>query len=442
MSAFDPAWYNTIDQVYHYGWSARKLLRIRLLRRSIAGFWPGGHPSRLVHVAGTNGKGSVCRMLQAALADHGGCLAWVNPHLFDWGERFRLPQGLAPREHIVRIWEERVLPHSLDRAEANTEHALTFAEAGILIALHLAADHGLPFAVFETGVGGRYAPTMAIDPALCLLSNVGRDHPLTLGSSPWQVALEKAGIARPGVPFLSMEDGEAEVFVRRTAVELKARYKGLGEKDREQVAQLLGKTSEPKRRHWFSNAALALEGARALVPDLDPGKALEAMRKMPPLEGRFAEMRPGVVVDVAHNADKLAALAADLRAAFPGERFRFLLGISRQRKAAEIFAPLFELALEIVLTEASYAGQDPLGVRRELQDAGLACPLRVLADPAEALNRLEGEKGARIVISGSAYTVDQALNPDPFLKQLNREFGRRGNSPELGTDQSASERKS
>jgi dihydrofolate synthase/folylpolyglutamate synthase len=339
-TSFDPRWLNTVDQLYHYGWSTQKLLRIRMLAESIRHFWPKGHPTRLVHVAGSNGKGSTCRMLEAALGTLGPAGSWVNPHLFDYVERFRVHGAPADRGLLADLWETRVLPHSLDREQRAAGQGLSFAEAGILLALQLFEHEGIRWAALETGVGGRYAPTMALQPDLCLLTNVGSDHPRTLGSQGWQVALEKAGIARPGIPLYSTVEGDNRHFVRLTAESRGAPCVLLGEEERQTLGELLPPDRRAQRgRHWLGNAALALAAARHLEPGLDPATAVAAMDRAQPLEGRFWRIGQDVLADVAHNRDKITALAADLVREFPGRPIHLLAGLSRQRGALEVLQP-------------------------------------------------------------------------------------------------------
>lgn len=429
---FDPRWLNTVDQLYHYGWSTGKLLRIRLLAESIRHFWPGGHPTRLVHVAGSNGKGSTCRMLEAALGTLGPAGSWVNPHLFDYVERFRVRGAPADKSTLADLWEHTVLPHSLDREQRAAGQGLSFAEGGILLALHLFAREGIRWAAMETGVGGRYAPTMALEPELCLLTNVGRDHPHTLGSQGWQVALEKAGIARRGRTIFSTVEGPEREFVAQTAASQGAPCVLLGESARAEVRELLPPDRRDTRgRHWLGNGALALAAARHLEPGLDARAAVLAMDRAQPLEGRFWRIGENLLADVAHNRDKTAALAEDLRREFPGRPIHLLAGLSRQRRAADVLAPLLPLVRRITLTEASYAGRDPRELKAELEAAGVALPLDVIQAPGEALARLRDglEPGWLLLVTGSAYTVDQALNPDPYHRLLNREYGRRGSQP-------------
>jgi len=427
---FDPAYLSTVDELYHDEWAARKLLRIRWLGGSIRHFWPDGHPTRLIHVAGTNGKGSTCRLLEAGLGLAGPAGAFTNPHLFDFAERCSIGGEPLPREDWSRLWRTVVRPHSLDRADHQTERALTFAEAGILLALHAFARHGLRWGVVETGVGGRYAPSMALEPALCVLTNVGRDHPRTLGVTEWQRALEKAGIARPGVPLLTGARGQALDVVRRVAEQEGAPLHVVGDREVEALrARLAGSavTTELPGHGWL-NLALALATLALAEPALPGDRLLESLLAVPPLPGRFWSPRPHLLADVAHNADKVAALASQLELAHPGRPLVLVMGVSRERPLLPLLEPLAARATRLWLTSASYAGRDPRELEREARAAYPDLPVEVEPDPRRALARAEAGRRPEelVVVTGSAYTVDQALNPDPCLRRLNAEYGRRG----------------
>lgn len=428
---FDPAYLVTVDELYHDEWALCKLQRIHWLRESIRHFWPQGHPTRLIHVAGTNGKGSTCRLLEAGLGLAGPAGALTNPHLFDFAERCSLSGTPLAHARWNRLWRERVRPHSLERAEGGRERGLRFAEAGILLGLHAFEEHGARWGVLETGVGGRYSPSMAVEPALCVLTNVGNDHPRTLGHALWQRALEKAGIARPGVPLVTGARGLALEVIRRVAeqegaplhVVDEAAVTDLRLRVREEHA---GAPELPPHGWW--NLALALACLRVAEPELDPAALLPLLLRVPTLPGRFWQPRPHLVADVAHNPDKLAALAAQLDEIQPDRPLVLVFGVSRERQLAPMLAPLAARTRRIILTGASYAGRPPEELAAECRAAYPELPLLVEPDPRRALDRAEaGRTGDELVVlTGSAYTLDQALNPDPFLKLLNAEYGRRG----------------
>ena len=198
-------YYNVVDQIYHAEWTIAKLARLELLRESIATLWPNGHPTRLIHVAGTGGKGSTCRFLELGLSCVGKAGAFMSPHLFDYRERFSIDGEFASQEDVAAAWEGFVRPYCVQLSLRNPHHTHTFHEVSILIALTLFDRQGVEWAAMETGIGGRYDQTRALDVVATALTNVGADHAHMLGEEHWQRVLDKAGIARPDVPFFTSE---------------------------------------------------------------------------------------------------------------------------------------------------------------------------------------------------------------------------------------------
>ncbi|MEM9592956.1 MAG: hypothetical protein AAGD06_01745 [Acidobacteriota bacterium] len=416
---FDPAYLVTLDEIYHGRWATERKRKIDAFRAVIAETWPDGHPTRLVHVTGTNGKGSVCHYLAQGLAATGVTGSWTGPHVFDYAERIHI--GGRPLDHrvLVEIYRGRVEPLLRRLAAAGPGQGLGFPETGILIALHAFADAGARWGMMEVGVGGRYTPLKALPQDACVVTNVGRDHPVTLGSELWQRALEKTGlVAADGLLFTAAE-GEALGYVVAAGEAEGAEVTVVGEEERLRTETALGR---PAARHEASNLALALEVIRRLEPDLDPGEALAAMdRRLP---ARFGRPDPGLVVDIAHNADKVAALADRLEREMPGRRFVFVVGLTRRRDPLEVFGPLLPLAAEVIVTGASYAGQDPGDVASTLAPHG-SVPVSAVADPREAVAEARGrsKEGVPVVLTGSGYTIDLALNGNPFLRHLNGNYG-------------------
>lgn len=161
-----------------------------------------GHPSRAfrsIHVAGTNGKGSTANMLASALSECGLKTGlYTSPHLLDFRERMRIRTGgvlsLIPQEYVfdfLQEWE----PFS-------REKDLSFFEITTGLAFKWFADEGVDVAVIETGLGGRLDATNILTPVLSLITTIGLDHCQLLGDTLPQIAREKAGIIKPGVPVL------------------------------------------------------------------------------------------------------------------------------------------------------------------------------------------------------------------------------------------------
>ena len=174
-----------------------------------------GHPAeqiRTVHVAGTNGKGSVCSMLAAALAATGLRVGlYTSPHLVDFRERIKLvgPDGwsMIPKEDVFRFLTEQDL------------EGLSFFEVTTGLAFRWFADRQVDIAVIEVGLGGRLDSTNILVPELSVVTSIGLDHCALLGDTRAAIAGEKAGIFKPGVPALcGRRDPETEpVFAARAA---------------------------------------------------------------------------------------------------------------------------------------------------------------------------------------------------------------------------------
>ncbi|MEZ4659876.1 MAG: hypothetical protein R2911_20165 [Caldilineaceae bacterium] len=443
MSTPDFSYYNAIDQIYHAEWSIPKLARLELLRKSIRTMWPNGHPTKMIHVAGTGGKGSTCRFLELGLTTLGNAGAYFSPHLFEYRERFSINGEFASREDIIWAWEERVKPHILRLLLENPHHQHTFLESSILIALALYEKYEVAWAAIETHVGGRYDPTRGLDAAVTLLTNVGSDHAAMLGHELWQRALDKAGIARPGIPFFTSETKpEALTVVTDVCSHVGAPMHVV---DAAQVAAFAERVvalcneqipdeSLLSATYQKWNATLAMTALQQTFPNLDEAKVLKSFLNAR-LLGRFWKVEERVYADVAHNVEKLAALAGEIEVKFGRVGKILVLGASRQRVPIEIFPPLAKVAKAIVITGSSYKGQDPRKVREEIAPLIQNTPTLVIADPREALQTAKSMQAGDdiIILTGSTYMIEQVLNPDPYMRYINSTFGWRMESKSEAT---------
>ncbi|MGA1130574.1 MAG: bifunctional folylpolyglutamate synthase/dihydrofolate synthase, partial [Chthoniobacterales bacterium] len=151
-----------------------------------------------IHVAGTNGKGSVCAMLDAVLREGGMRPGlYTSPHLVDFSERIRVGGAPIPDEAVAEGL-------SLLRASsADWDHQPTFFELATVLAAWWFDRSGVGVAIWETGMGGRLDATNVVTPLVSVIAPVGMDHQQWLGSTPAAIAAEKAGIIKPGIPVVS-----------------------------------------------------------------------------------------------------------------------------------------------------------------------------------------------------------------------------------------------
>ncbi len=432
---FEPdfPYYNTVDQIYHAEWSTQKLVRLELLRESIRMLWPKGHPTKLIHVAGTSGKGSTCRFLEAGFGELGKSGAYMSPHLFDYRERFSVGGQFVSQADVNEVWQRCIQPHCVRLALHNAHHVHTFSEVSILMALALFERHGVEWAAMETGVGGRYDQTRALDVVATVLTNVGGDHAHMLGRVQWQRVLDKAGIARPGVPFFTTDtDPKNQEIIAAVCQEAGAPLTLVGDEQvcvlEQHLAQMhLTPVPDESLIHatyqkW--NAALSLAVLKLFHPGMDEQAVLERFVAAR-LPGRFWRIEEDVYADIAHNVEKMRALAGEVESRFAGRGKLLIIGMSGHRVPAQVFDALAPIAKTIIVTGASYKGQDPAAVRGSIESMTGETPVLVISDPRQALQVAKSMRSDQdiILLTGSTYMIEQVLNPDPYLRYLSATFG-------------------
>lgn len=277
---------------------------------------------RALHVAGTNGKGSVCATLDAVLQARGLTVArYTSPHLIDFRERF-LVNGAAIASDRIVGWVDRWTPE-VERLGA------TFFEATTAMAFQFFAEDGVDVAVIETGLGGRLDATNVLSPLVAGVTNIQIDHVEYLGATREEIAFEKAGIFKPGVPAII---GEPEPAIRALLVQHALGHGAcpvravFDDTTIEAVALAVDGTRFVLRtpagarhvhtplvgRHQASNAVVALAMLDALPEDLRPDTAtVDRGLARVQLPGRF-HLDGHRLFDVAHNPDGAATLAATL----------------------------------------------------------------------------------------------------------------------------------
>ena len=430
---FNAAYYNSVDQIFHAPWTAAKLARLDLVNLSVKTLWPQGHPTRLIHVTGTSGKGSTCRFLEAGLSLLGQSGAFLSPHIFDYRERFSLNGQSAAQDEIVDVWENKIKPYAVGLTLRSPQQALTFHEVNILIALALFEKHGIEQAAFEVGVGGRYDQTRALDYVATVLTNVGRDHEHMLGQEKWQRALDKAGIARPGVPFFTGESDEAMLRVIAGVCEsVQAPLHHIDQSHTNALATQLAALpanvqprSELLTTHYQQqNAALSLAVIQHLHPEVNATAVLQKFLAVN-LLGRFLPVEDNIYADIAHNPEKINAFTQAVAEKFGRRSKIFVVGASGFRTPAAMFGPIMAIAKTVIVTSASFRGQDPTSVKKAIDAIAESTPTFVIPDSQQALQLAKSirEDDDVIILTGSAYLIDQALNPDPYLRYLNATQG-------------------
>lgn len=351
---------------------------------------------RVIHVAGTNGKGSVCAMAEAVGRAAGLCTGlFTSPHLITFRERIQVRgeriterqvcEGLSRIRDLVHAWE----PHP------------TFFEITTALGLLHFAEMECDLVVLETGLGGRLDATNAIKSNVAVLTPIGLDHQEILGHSLGEIAREKAGIIKPGVPVISSPQGPAcEKVIRSRAAECGASLCFIASPYDSEI-NLAG-----EYQRW--NAALAVAAIAGAGIEL-PAKAIRTGLMSVYWPARFQRWSERLVIDGAHNEPSALALAATWKETFGRERAHLILGMLRDKDAAAIWRALAPIASQVTLAHfASERALPPAALRATISAISPEIPIHELADISEGLFPAP-PTSTPVLITGSLHFAGEAL---------------------------------
>ena len=393
-----------------------------------------GHPERalppVVHVAGTNGKGSACAFLRAAVEAEGRTAhVYTSPHLVRFNERIRLAGRLIEDAPLATLLEE-----TLDAAEGME---ISFFEATTAAAFLAFSRDPADACIVEVGLGGRLDATNVIEtPAVCGIAQLGLDHPAFLGDRLEQIAAEKAGIAKAGVPLVTQHypDSVAE-RVGAAAAAAGAVWLPRGGKwdatvhgGKVHYRDRWGELDLPLPRlpglHQAMNAALAVAMLRHQqdVPIRDP--ALKAAMGWAEWPARLQRLASGPLLerlpagaelwlDGAHNPAAARAVADFFRARVPaGRPFHIVFGLIATKDAAGVLRPFRARSLTLhAIPVAEHAHHSPEALAAAAREAGLsAMPAATLEDALGWIARhADRERPPVVLILGSLYLAGEVL---------------------------------
>ena len=372
---------------------------------------------RFIHVAGTNGKGSTCALLESIYRAAGLRVGlFTSPHLVSFRERIQLNRQLVSENEVVRLVAE--LQPLLKQFPA--DHHPTFFEVVTVMALKFFCEQKCDLVIWETGLGGRLDSTNIVTPLASVITNIAFDHQQWLGDTIEKIAAEKAGIIKPGVPVVTAADEpEALTVIEKTARENNSSLVKVGQASRlstfEQEKSETGAT--PVRRllgdHQKLNAALALAAVEILQSKIPVSH--EAIHKglvdvnWP---GRLQLIqRPNgqkILLDGAHNVAGAKALRDALEKHFPAVGRALVLGVLQDKDwqhICEMLAPLAGRIFTVPVASERAASANELAVA--CRAANPAAESLACASLNEALKRTAGD--TFVVITGSLYLVGEAL---------------------------------
>jgi dihydrofolate synthase/folylpolyglutamate synthase len=368
-----------------------------------------------IHIAGTNGKGSVAAMVHAGLIASGHRAAlYTSPHLLRLTERIRVgDEEIAPAEVVQLAAEVRGVT-------TGAGAVLTFFEFLTVMAFLHFARQRVDVAVVEVGLGGRLDATNVIDPTVAVITSIGLDHTEWLGNSIRAVAAEKGGIIKPERPVVLGETGVEAVEVLR---DLAARrgapvtevaglyvsrddgtidFRGLGWNLPRLAPALRG--GYQRRNAATAVTCLAVASHRISVTEAAVRSGLASVR----WPGRFEMLAtPPVltVLDGAHNPDGMRALVGELRAMLAGRRLHVLFAVMKDKGWRRMIELLGPLCRSVTTTEVmSPRGQDAAVLAAAFR---AHCPAAVEPEPERAWRRAraQGSPGDVLLVTGSLFLV-------------------------------------
>jgi dihydrofolate synthase/folylpolyglutamate synthase len=398
---------------------------------------------KTVHVAGTKGKGSTSALMASCLVHLGLKTGlYTSPHLSSFRERMQVNSELVPAE-VAAVLADKV------KAVADGIPGVTTFEAITAMAFLHFSREDVDWAVIEVGLGGRLDATNVITPQASIITSISFDHQHILGHTLTEIATEKCGIIKPGVPVISQtQPGEAMVVIEQTAHERSAPLTIVGRHwrwtagppesgERSLIKQAfeVKKVSQVRSKEkpfvndlegWYEIALLGkhqLENATTVIAAVDVlrepllasgakelgARAVRDGLRTAAWPGRFEILRsdPPIVADGAHNVDSVNKLAQTLVEVFPGRRWTFIFGTLKDKDAEGMLKALNPRAVRWIFTQQS---DNPRAAPAEaLLEMALGKGMRAVALPnlTDALDAIINTDDA-VCITGSVALVGEA----------------------------------
>ncbi len=328
---------------------------------------------KVVHIGGTNGKGSTAAMLNAILQEGGFRVGmFTSPHLHAYTERYRINgQEIEQQEMAALITELK--PHLDAMVKEGYEHPTEFEVSTALAFMYFQRQH-VDYLILEVGLGGLIDSTNVVQPVATVITNVAMDHMDYLGNTIEEIATIKAGIIKPGIPLVTSATGKALAIIKDVCAEKKAPLMIAGvdfcwqeqdwnvEQQRILITGLLDAYTVDillKGRHQQINAALAVATAEILqqsgaflTKDMISQGVLHTIW---PARMEIVSQNPLVMIDGAHNVDGAIALGQALDEYFPNKDIIMVLGMLGDKERAKVVKELAPRAKAVIITKPNNA---------------------------------------------------------------------------------------
>ncbi len=356
-----------------------------------------GFPSRdfpAVHVAGTNGKGSVCTKIAKSLSLSGYKVGlYTSPHISSFRERIQITDLLIPEKTVAELLEHLF---EICRKE---QISATFFELVTALAFKYFSDQKVDIAVLETGLGGRLDATNIVTPLLSIITSISLDHTEILGASLEQISKEKAGIIKPKIPVIVGTNARNNII------------KAVADQNDSSLLEVVSNTVF----YDEENSAIALAALKKLKEKLTISE--EAISKgiltRPPcrMECFLLSSTKKLILDVGHNPDGLEKLFHSLKNLYPKESFRLIAGLSKSKDIISCLKVLMDNACAIHLVEAKNGrGASKEILKKELLTLGfkkelIYCEETIEVTLDQAIKKNAGSAKETLVVCGSFFIM-------------------------------------
>ena len=376
------------------------------------------HFIKTVHIAGTNGKGSTATMLTHILKEGGFRVGkYTSPHLVSFTERITVNEKEITEKEVADITE-----YIRGKAiEKDRNRSFTFFDFTTAIAFEYFRREKVDIAIIETGLGGRLDSTNVILPLLSIITNVAYDHTDQLGSSLGNIAFEKAGIIKQGVPIITACEGISEKIIEDRAKELHCQaytlnrdffyekindqrlaYKGISRNFGDVFVNLFGD-------HQLANCALALCAAEVLSSlgfFVEDDAILRALSRVT-WQGRLEKVKEGplVFLDAAHNPHGVHALSEFMHTHFLDKKKILVFGVMKDKEYEKMLEEIVPAMDTVILTKPNTErALSPYSMQACLENAIITDTMKKALEKAR---KLATEKDL-ILVTGSFYTIGEA----------------------------------
>ena len=353
----------------------------------------------ILHVAGTNGKGSVCAVTDRILRDAGIKTGlFTSPHLVTYRERIRVNGTMIPEETVAAGLNQ------LRGLVVDWENHPTFFELTLALAMRHFLDEGCEVVILETGMGGRLDATNALQSDFCVITSIGLDHQQWLGETIREIAGEKAGILKPGVPAIIGElHPDARDVVGRRALALGIPCVEAHPLPDDWETGLKGP-------HQRDNAALAVEAACRLEGERLTQDGIRRSVATASWPGRFQQIDDSLFLDGAHNPAAAEVLCRTWQEECGDEKAHLVFGAVGSKDVAGVFRALLPVLASVsfipVKTERRLTVEEMKGFLKEA--GGGALPQAEFESLPDAIAGARA-RGGKTLVAGSLFLVGEAL---------------------------------